>query len=130
MSALRLVVLLQLASLGNSGLAECAAQDDQTECAVLLEIASLGVTATGWKGGGTYCDWTGITCNTVPNTAEELIFNEALQRRELTHLILNDQVRTSLLVRLFHNALCAETRWETYRQRLKVPEAQQAFSRE
>jgi len=91
MSALRLVVLLQLASLGNSGLAECAAQDDQTECAVLLEIASLGVTATGWKGGGTYCDWTGITCNTVPNTAEELIFNEALQRRELTHLILNDQ---------------------------------------
>ena len=98
MSALRLVVLLQLASLGNSGLAECAAQDDQTECAVLLEIASLGVTATGWKGGGTYCDWTGITCNTVPNTAEELIFNEALQRRELTHLILT--------IKYVHPCLC------------------------
>lgn len=97
-SLLQVVVLLQFSSYHvESQLSECAAQDNQAECAVLLEIAALGVTATGWKGGGSYCDWAGVTCNTVPNTVAELILNEALQRREITHLILDSSGLTGAL---------------------------------
>jgi len=74
--------------------AQCAPEDDQGECAVLIEIAAMGVTANtanGWLGGGTFCEWSGITCNTVPNTPAELILNEALQRRQLTRLVLDSQ---------------------------------------
>lgn len=86
----------------HAALPQCAPEDDQAECAVLIEIAAIDQSSAlsslqleppkRWLGGTTFCEWTGITCNTVPNTVAELILNEALQRRQITKLVLDSQV--------------------------------------
>jgi len=96
---------------GQSTLSECAAYDNQTECAALINFAvDSGLKAgcdkfntyssaaslppgapncTNWLQGGSICTWFGIECTETSYTTVQRLADSNLLRQQVTKIVMN-----------------------------------------